>query len=808
MKTKNLRAVHGRNAFKATLLAAATVLAPSAFAQEAAPAPADQAADDDRGTTGEIIVTAQRRSESLQKVPVSLTAVTSEVLESRRINDLTQIARAAPSLQVGSDNTFAVRGVGTLAFAGTVDSSVALSLDEVNLGRPFLGGALFNDLERVEVLNGPQGLLFGKNASAGLLNIITARPKLGEYSTKVDSEFVQRDTPDAPGSADGIIAKAILNIPVSANSALRINALYSYQEPGTTYVGKLLPGARNDIVNRSFSIKGKYLLEATDALSIYVIGDYTKNTGVIGSFDRPYFIVDPTSINRPALAADGITPGPNSFTYGGEAGYYRNLATGGAQANIAYELDSGFTISNLFAWRYYSVDQQYDIDNLSADGASQNLTNGDYDQYSNEFRVALPTGNRLGGQFGVYYFKSELRQSNVISGANFLPAAALRGYPFCVGVTPVPGANPPTCSVSNAAFIGRDNSYVLKTNSLAGFGQLSFDVTEELKLTAGGRLTRDEVSIDLVQGQRRYFTNLGGPTATINREYSNTDFSWKLGAQYQATPDIMLYGFYGRGYKGPGFNDIAPVITASLIVREETSNTAEIGVKSSFFDRRLTLNVSAFHTKYDNFQVQSFDSVIRTFQILNAAEVTTKGAEVSVSARPFRGFTIDANASLLSAKFDSFPGAQCYPTQSTGGCSPTNATFDATGLRLPNSPKFTSTIQARYEFDTGGDVTPFIEGNWYHRTAVKSTPAETPGATIPTIDLFGASLGAAIGDNVRFSLFCRNCTNVHFPTSIGIEPGDGSARNNQGQPTPKLTLQRTFSMDAFRTFGAALSFSF
>lgn len=808
MHMKKWRANQGGHAFMVSLLTATAVLAPPALAQEVTPPQAGDVAEDNRGTTGEIIVTAQRRNESLQKVPVSLTAVTSEALESRRINDLTQIARAAPSLQVGSDNTFAVRGVGTLAFAGTVDSSVALALDDVNLGRPFLGGALFNDLERVEVLNGPQGLLFGKNASAGLLNIVTARPKLGEYSTKIETEFVQRDTPDAPGNADGIIAKAILNIPVSANSALRLNALYSYQQPGTTYVGKLLPGARNDIENRSFSLKGKYLLEATDALSIYVIGDYTKSTGVIGQFDRPYFSVAPASINRPALAADGITPGPNSFSYGGEAGYYRDIATGGAQASIAYELDSGIEISNLFAWRYYSLDQQYDIDNTSADGASVNLTKGNYDQYSNEFRVALPAGNRLGGQFGVYYFKSELQQSNIISGANYVPSFVLRGYPFCVGATPVVGAPPGTCSINNAAFLGRDNSYVLKTNSLAGFGQLSFDITDQFKLTAGGRLTRDTVSIDLVQGQRLYFTNLGGPNATINREYSNTDFSWKLGAQYQATPDIMFYGFYGRGYKGPGFNDIAPVVTASLVVREETSNTAEIGVKSSFFDRGLTLNIAAFHTKFDNFQVQSFDSVIRTFQILNAAKVTTEGAEVSVSARPLRGFTIDANASLLSARFDSFPGAQCYPTQSTNGCSPTNPTFDATGLRLPNSPKFTSTIQARYEFDTGGDVTPFVEGNWYHRSSVKSTPAETPGATIPAFDLFGASVGAAIGDNLRFSLFCRNCTNVHFPTSIGTEPGDSSARNNQGQPTPMLTLQRSFSMDAFRTFGAALSFSF
>jgi iron complex outermembrane receptor protein len=784
--------------FKAAL-ALGTALCPVvSFAQDAS---ADS-------QPSEIVVTAQRRSESLQKVPVSVTAVTADTLESRQISDLTQIARAAPSLQVGSDSTFAVRGVGTLAFAGTIDSSVALSLDEVNLGRPFLGGSLFNDLERVEVLNGPQGLLFGKNASAGLLNIVTAKPKLGEFSMRTDLEVVSRDTPQSPGDARGVIIKETLNVPVSANSALRLNALYSYQEPGTTFVGHLLPGARNDINNRNFSIKGKYLLEASEALQIYVIADYNESHGVAGQFDRPHFVVAPGSINGPALAADGITPGPDNFKYGGETGYYRDLTTGGAQARLAYVTGSGLEITNLLAWRFYKVDQQYDIDNLSADGASVNLTHGKYDQYSNELRVALPSGNRLSGQAGLYYFKSKLDQTNVIRGANYVPSFVTRGFPFCVGATAVPGAFPPTCSVSNVSFLGRDNAYVLDTESYASFGQLTYDLTDQLKVFAGGRVTHDKIDIHLVQGQFNYFTNLGGPRGTIDRDYSNTDFSWKVGGQFQATPAIMFYGFYGRGYKGPGFNDVAPVVTASLVVREESSRALEVGVKSSFFDRRLTVNLSAFQTKFDNFQVQSFDTVIRTFQILNAAKVTSKGVEATVSANPFEGLTINGSASVLSAKFGSFPGAQCYPTQTTNGCSLTVTTFDASGLTLPNSPKFTSTLQARYELPVSGGIKPFIDGNWYHRSSVLSNVAPAPGTTIPTVNIFGASIGAEVGDSLRITLFCRNCTNVHMPISIGTDPGDASARNNLGQPAPKLTLQRSFSLDAFRTIGAALSFEF
>ena len=384
--------------FKLALALGTTLGGTTAYAQQAAPVPQVEASSPE-AAEGDIIVTAQRRSESIQKVPVSLTALTADTLQSRQINDLTQVARAAPSLQVGSDNTFAVRGVGTLAFAGTIDSSVALSLDEVNLGRPFLGGSLFNDLERVEVLNGPQGLLFGKNASAGLLNIVTVKPKLGVFSSRTDFEGVIRDTPQSPGNAHGVILKEAMNIPLGERSAVRLNVLYSHQEPGTTYVGSLLPGARNDINNGSISIKAKYLFQATDALSFYVIADYNENAGVGGQFDRTYFVVAPGSTNTAALAADGITPSINNFEYGSETGYNRDLQTGGTQAKIAYLTPSGLEFSNLFAWRFYDVEQQYDIDNLSADGASINYTKGAYNQYSNELRVALPSGNALSGQF-------------------------------------------------------------------------------------------------------------------------------------------------------------------------------------------------------------------------------------------------------------------------------------------------------------------------------------------------------------------------------------------------------------------------
>jgi iron complex outermembrane receptor protein len=348
----------------------------------------------------------------------------------------------------------------------------------------------------------------------------------------------------------------------------------------------------------------------------------------------------------------------------------------------------------------------------------------------------------------------------------------------------------------------------MATESKAAFGQLTFDVTDALKLIAGARYTHDRIRLDLAQNQANYFTALAGPRGQFASRYSNNDFSWKLGAQYQATPNLMAYGFYGRGYKGPGFNDNFASTTADVVVREENSNTAEIGIKSSWFERRLTLNLSAFHTKFDNFQVQSFNPVTQSFQVQNAAKVVSKGIEANVIVAPVAGLTINGNAALLSSKFGSFPGAQCYPTQTTLGCSATVNLFNAAGLTLPVSPRFTSSLQASYEFQTDGDTRPFVEGNWYHRSTIHYAINEAPGTFYGPVDIFGASIGAKIGQNVRVSLFCKNCTNKVYPTAIGVDSGDANARNSRGQLTPKLSYAQQFGLDSVRTIGLNLGFRF
>ncbi|WP_395651939.1 TonB-dependent receptor [Brevundimonas sp.] len=742
----------------------------------------------------EIVVTAQRRSESLQRVPVSVTAVTAEELSSRNINDLGQLAVAAPSLQVGSEGSFSVRGVGTLAFAQTIDSSVAIAIDDVNLGRPNLGGSLFNDVAQVEVLNGPQGLLFGKNASAGLLNITTTRPRIGIFESLSDVEAGVRDTPGSDTTASSIIARQTLNFPIGDRSALRLNAILSKQEPGTTFVGN--DNVRNDLDLEQWGLRAKFLSELNDSTTLYVIGEFNRSEGVAGFFDRTYRSLGAGSVNGRPLAGDGVVAAEDNFTFGGDGGYWRDLDTGGLQASLSHVTATGLEISNIAAWKFYDIDQQLDTDFTNSDGANVNAQNSDYDQFSNELRVALPAGDRLSGQAGLYYFHSQIQSTNQIAGSNFVPSFVLPTFPFCVGATPV-AAPPPACSFRNDYFLGSDHAYEQTTDSYAAFGQFTYELTEALRVIGGARVTRDEIDIDLVQNLGRYFVTLGAP-GTFDESYANTNWSYKAGLQYQITPDVMGYATYGRGYKGPGFNDNGASPLAPLLVRPEVSSSIEAGVRSSFFERRLILNASVFRTEFDDYQTQSFDPILSSFIIQNAASVISQGAEITAIAALFDGFTLNASVSLLDSEFDDFNGAQCYPGQATPSCAVTGS-FNVSGLSTPNSPKFTSTLSVNWEPVISGGIQPVLRANWYHRDSMNFLINQAPGAELPSTDIFGASIGARFDNGVEIALFCKNCTNEHNPVFMGLEPGDAIANI--------ATYQQQFGLDSVRLIGLKLTYS-
>ncbi len=764
--------------------ASAAVLALPAVAREPAPV-AQQTADQD---IDEIIVTAQRREESIQDVPVAVTVITADALASRQIDSASEIYLAAPSVQFGGEGDFSIRGVGTLSFAPSLESSVAIAVDDVNLGRPGLGVGTFDDVARVEALSGPQGLLFGKNASSGLINIVTRRPELGKFGGTFDLEATLRDT--TPGDGKGIVARGTINIPVGEKSALRVNTRYSYQNPITKNIG---PGLVDEN-SRDWGFRVKFLSQPTDNLEIYLIGEYGERTGRPG---QAYRYVTPGSELYGPILADGITPGPDNLYYSSDGRSFANSELGGLQGSISYTFANDWQLINVAAWKYSKLNANLDTDYVSQDFLNTNRASGDYTQFSNELRLSIPASSRVNGQIGLYYFQIDDNASQQLGGMLGLPPFVLAGFPFCVNPPVVVPGPPPNCSVDNDFALGRDSSVALKSKSYAAFGQLNFDLTDQLTLLAGGRITRDEVRQTVKQMQlAKYGIALGAP-GTFAGEVSNTNFSWKLGGQYDITPDVMLYGFYARGYKGPALADVASTPGGPLrVVAPETNNNIEVGLKTSFLNRKLTFNLAAFQSDYDNYQSQSFNLALQTFILQNAGSLRSRGLEAQLSARPLRGLSFNAGATIVDATFRDFPGAECYPGQPN---CPTGS-FNAAGQRLPASAKFTSTVQGMYEFPVGNGYDMFVETNWYHRSSINFAVNGAPTALIGPADFVGASIGFNT-DNLRLSLFCKNCFDERVPTGIGLWAGDAANTGLQ-------TTAQSFAESSVRNIGLSISYRY
>lgn len=761
-----------------------------------------QSAEEQSAAPGEIIVTAQRRSENVLKVPVSVTVVGAEQLTQRGANDLTAVTKLAPSLQVAQDNTFSVRGVGTATFANTVESSVSQVIDDVVLGNREYASNAFYDIARVEVLNGPQGLLFGKNASAGLVNITTNKPRLGELSFSADGELLHRARPGG-NDGTGYQIRSTINAPLGEKVALRLNAIYSDQDPIT--VSKVNPAVRNDLGLENLGLRAKLLFEPTDALSIYVIGDYNRQRGITGRYDITFREFGADS----AYPARGLTAGTENFNFAAEAPNFRDSDTGGLQANISLQLGNGMELSSITAWKQAKTSYQFDSDQTPFNFFSYNNADQKYDQYSQELRLALPGGNALSGQFGLYYYRSVGNNTGFRGGNTGIPDFILVGFPFCIGATVTAGP-PPACGVSNTSFLGQDFQYRLTNDSYAGFGQLSYQLTDAFKLTAGARLTYEKAKINLRENFGQYFVTLGVKNNVTDQTTDATDLSYKIGAEWQATPDLMVYGFYGEGFKGPGFSNTAPAADADLAVRPEISRGGELGIKGKAFDGALTFSVSGFYTKYYDLQVQAFVQTLRTFVLSNAATATTKGVDFSFQARPAEGLTLSGSASYADARFNDYPGAQCYPTQTTDGCNANVnsslpefvGTFNAKGYQLPLSAKFTATLGAEYAAPISDSLEVQMGIGYYHRSP-QSAGIGAP-FTIPTWDTIDLRVGVK-AENWSISLFCKNCTNEIRPISIGSDGGDA---NPVGDAPPVLTLNQRFSFESVRTVGVRAGINF
>ena len=598
------------------------------------------------------------------------------------------------------------------------------------MARNGMGSGDLLDVDRVEVLRGPQGMLFGKNASAGLVSILSRRPT-DEPSAEARISF---------GTYDELRASAVVNVPLTRQAAFRL-AGFSNSRDG--FVTNVFDGGQLNDHNEA-GFKARLLWRSPDDdWQVYLSGDLSK-------IDEHCCIatvrsVVPDSPLAASLAAAGIVPGTRNLEVNLDAGALSRSTNAGASVEVTSRLGE-HELTSLTAWRTWELRENTDSDNTPQRALSINFGRSDLDQFTQELRLASPAGGRLEYVLGLYYFNAELLGNNGQLGSLSLTSLA---------------------PVSSRYFVA-----INRTESLAAFGQATVRATDKLRLILGARYTHDDVSMDF---ERSFFpgTTPSSPPLTLHPSTSAANLSGRVGLQYDFEPDLMAYATASRGYKGPGFNALqGATITANRPVRPEIPTSFEVGVKVSLLDRRATLNLAAYDTRFKDFQGQFNDPTIPplgAFVVGNAGELHTRGAEVEFAARPTSELGLSGGLSYTDAEFSDFKRATCWGTQER---QPTCSlgVFDASGTALPNAPKWTFNLQGLYERDLDSRLRGFASLNWYWRSEVNDSLGD-PNMVRGAYGLLDGAIG--ISDQSgrwRLSAWVRNLLDDHYTGTIIVTP--------------------------------------
>lgn len=694
--------------------AMASVLGTAGLAQPVT-APAKVEASDTRGlAVEEIIVTAQKRAQNLQDVPISIAVVSGEAIQDQNYRSLQDLSRNQPAFTVspvGRGVRMSLRGISS-GTNSAFDQSVVTFIDDVYHGKSRSSGSLLLDIDRIELLKGPQTTFFGNNAIAGAINVQSARPRR-DYSGSVRALY---------GDHGEYAAEALVNMPLTGNLAVRaaglLNGMDGYLVDRTG--GGKLPHERN-IAGR---ISALWTPSETFTLFLKAEATDNRNRGGAG-----FQIVDCPP------RAPFTTPGrfcPDVIAAGGDTqlnnirdqtpGQFLNLTTQDYQANASLDLGSA-TLTSVTAYSRFSFVNAQDLDGgpavLFALRAPQ-----DYSQFSQEIRLAsndsrAPLSYIIGG----YYQSSDFRDVSELT------------YSF---LSPAINAAPPFAGLRPFLPFAQQIDAKQAEETLSGFGSLTWRATDALSITAAARVTQVRKSINqLIQyGQAAdgygNVTPFTGATAALAQTFANglalgapgtrilsrsdSKFMPAVNIQYAVSPDIRLYASYSEGFKAGGFNaTLATGATSDIPFNPEYVVAYEAGVRSELFDRRLLLNATAFRSTYRDLQVSIF-AVINGNPISvvqNAASSVSQGIELESKFAVSRSFSIGGAMTFLDAHFKSFPNATPTATQRllTGQTSQ-----DLSGAPLVYSPKFSASFYAVYKHPIGDRLNLEIEANLLHQS--------------------------------------------------------------------------------------------
>jgi iron complex outermembrane recepter protein len=701
-----------------------TMLCVTAFAAPRA-LPTIAAAQDQAADSSEIVVTAQRREQALQDVAAPITAVSGEMLETLGIEEPTDLQLIVPSMVAGVDHrgeaALAIRGIG---YNQVGAPGIAVHVDGVYQPRPAMGDIAQMDIARVEVLRGPQGTLYGRNANGGVVNFITERPT-PDFEGSVRASYQSYDESRLQG---------ILNVPLGENWALRANV--SRWERGEGFVENVVPG--NDDLDRGESL----------AARVHLAGEITPNLTldlIATASDRSGPFVYYTNINvptQPVLVGAIVPLEPR-----------RTSANGPSDTEREYRALTGVVAWDVGDWTLKSVTglQQFDDDwAADFDGTNINATRLTATQstetFSQEFNAAGSLGP-IDAVAGVFYMNDQL---DAFFEFNFPLGAA---PPFAPG---------------GGIFIGAPN---YETDVYAVFTDVTWNLTDRLRLMAGLRYSEEHQTIVQDSYNTQFFGNPVVPVCDASFEISFHSTTPRVGVQYDVSENSNLYATYSEGFKAGGFNYRG---LCGDTFEPEQVTAYEVGWKNTLLDGAMTLNLSAFRYDYTELQVEQILGPSAFVNNAGGAEVT--GFEVEAAWRPDDHWTVNGTLSLMDATFNK--------TALLVDGAPPPTTRDINGFRLPNTPETSVTLGIAYETGpiiAGGPLTFRVDTNY--RSDYYLRPFNQPADQQEAFTLVNGSVTwESQNETYLVRLFGSNLTDEDYYASMGAASQQGSRLVTWGAP--------------------------
>lgn len=756
-------AAHDRRLRRASTLSGALMSAAAVTAN----------AHSDQAGLEEVIVTAQKRVELLQDVPLAVTALSGDQLASAGVTDTAGITSLTPSLTFTegahpANKNLRIRGIGTAVFGQGLEPSVSVVVDGIVLARAAQGFSDLADIERVEVLRGPQGTLFGKNSIGGVVNVLTKRPST-VFEANMDVTVAEDNEYRVRGSVSG---------PLSEAFGARFSGYYNEVD------GHIRNVTLNRDVNghKDQGFRGKLEWDPTDRLNVLLMGEHRDSHTTCCSSPM-------ISVASP-LYAQLLLPVVASFNNRQEADnaltYSRTeQQTFSIEAN--YQLDA-VTLTSLSAYQDFFVENAQPVDRLDTPvplyvpfgNGWFDVNDGtlDIQQFTQELRLTSPGGHAVNYVAGLYFLEMDLdrtfqrRVGSCASGGE----PAQFGQP-CV----VPQYR------SQAGF--RANT---TTRNVAAFGQMDFALVGNLSALAGARFQYEQIAYDGTRPAERVVPEdlplIGFPPSRGNGRSDDTVLTGKLGLQYAFNDTAQAYLTWSTGYKGAGYEiEAAANFQDQEGIQPEKAKAWELGFKAQPFDGLLTLNSALFYAEYEDLQVQANrgnpDLGIVRFATTNAGSATTAGAELEFIFRPLDGLSLSGGVTYLETSVD-IDGLNCPLSMQAAapvitGAHPINLCYrpaaTASSIQnvrdgsLPSSPQWRGNLTARYDFDVPGTRwSSFVQLAASAQSAMNFYIEQDPLTVHDRYTIVDASIGwHDQAERYRLTLFAKNLFDEHYVTWMG-----------------------------------------